>query len=264
MTRRQVLNITSEKKRDTVPSIGSINGSSVTAITQTTQGCLWLATYKVGSASAMSPHIRNKQDVYWKGISERLKMGGATSDPFKWRRVVFQLEGGPNATGLDPSVYTSNYLEYDSEAPLAGSTAFPTNPFQLGGVYRQRRAMIPMSTTDFATFANGFFQGQSSIDFTDYLVAKVDNRIKVLSDITRSITSGNDSGVLKTYKTYIPLNKTMKYADAESGSNQAYNGYAAFNSPLNDTYVFDYFEQHADAPNQLSVTSQATTYWHEK
>lgn len=244
--------------------MGSTAGSAVTPISTAFGATLWLATHLRAAPRVVSSHLRNKQDVYWKGISETVKLSTTTSDPFKWRRIVFQLEGGPNATGLAENAYRLEKPDFDLEAPLAGDTAFPTNPYPLDYTYRNRRAAIPLSTTDFGTLASGLFQGQSGIDYSDYLTAKVDNRIKVMSDKIRTISSQNDAGVLRTYKLYTPINKTMRYADAESGTIDAPNGYAAMNSPMNDVYIMDYFEQLPDAPNTLALLIQATQYWHER
>lgn len=264
LTRRKILDITSTKKRDTFPSIGTIEGSSDTFIPNAFGATLWCATHLVGTNKVQSSHVRGSQDVFWKGISEVFTMSTETSHPFKWRRIVFQLEGGPNATGLPENAYVARRADFDLEQPLAGTTAYPTNPFPIDYIYRYRRSMIPLSPAEFGILATGLFQGQQGIDYSDYLGAKTDNRIRVLSDVTRSITSGNDTGVMRTYKMYIPLNKTMRYADAESGTISSNNGYAAMNSPMNDTYVLDYYEQMTDAPNSLTVRSQATAYWREK
>ncbi|WGD01155.1 MAG: capsid protein [Genomoviridae sp.] len=265
LTRRKILEITSTKKNDTFPSMGTtVAGSADTSIPGISGATLWCPTFLEGTNKIVSPHIRNSQDVYWKGFSETFTMNTDTSDPFKWRRIVFQLEGGPNATGLPVQVYVAAKTDFDLEQPLAGSTAFPTNPFPIDYVWRYRRAMVPMTDTEFGILSSGLFQGQSGIDYNDYLTARTDNRIKVISDVTRHITSGNDSGIMKTYKFYTPLNKTMRYADAESGSTTAANGYAAMNSPLNDVYVMDYYQQLPNAPNTLTIRSQAKIYWHEK
>lgn len=244
--------------------MGSFAGSSDTSVPGIAGTTLWCPTHLMGTNKVTSPHVRNTQDVYWKGFSEIFNITTDTSDPFKWRRIVFQLEGGPAATGLPENLYVARRADFDLEQPLAGDTAFPTNPFPIDYIFRYRRAMIPMNDTESGILFSGLFQGQAGIDYTDFLTARVDNRIKVLSDITRSITSGNDSGIMKTYKMYTPLNKTMRYADAESGTIDASNGYASMNSPLNDVYVMDYYQQLNNAPNTMVIRSQAKIFWHEK
>jgi len=264
LTRRKILEITSTKKNDTFPSIGTIAGSSDTSVPGVAGSTLWCPTHLQGTNKIISKHVRNTQEVYWKGFSETFNMTTDTSDPYKWRRIVFELEGGPNATGLPQTSYVARRTDFDQESPLAGNTAFPTNPFPIDYVFRYRRSMIPLLDAEFGILASGLFQGQVGIDYTDYLIARTDNRIKVLSDITRTITSGNDSGIMKTYKMYTPLNKTMRYADAESGTIDSNNGYASMNSPMNDIYVLDYYQQLNTAPNTLTIRGQAKIYWHEK
>jgi len=244
--------------------LGSTLPTPVAVFNTPAGGALWLATHRQGSASAVTEFSRNKQDIFWKGISETLRMTTTGSDPLKWRRIVFELEGGPGALiGIDPTTYIARQLDFDNEAPLSGA---PTNPFNLQGLSRYNRPMYPLASTsdEFATFVTGFFQGSPNIDYNQYLTAKVDRRIKVRSDVTRSIQSGNDSGVIKVFKTYLPINKTMRYADAESGSLISYDGFAAFDSPQNDIYVWDYFEGLTGSETVLNVSGTSVAYWHEK
>lgn len=214
------------------------------------------------------PYNRGKQEVYWKGFSDNLLMQSTTSDPWKWRRIVFEVQAGGVSTGVPPLMYLgSGATDIDNMAPSTSTGAQPVNPVSLAGVARYFRQMSFLTNTQMNGFLGGLFGGTVGLDFTqgNFITTRLDNQnIKIHSDVTRSITSGNDSGVFRSYKTYIPLNKTMRYAGNEVGNLQSATYYAAPNSPLGDVYVCDLFTQLNAAPGSLQITGQARAYWHER
>jgi len=212
--------------------------------------------------------VRTSKEVWWKGFKDTFVIQSATSDPWHWRRIVFAVNNGPNSTGIP----AGNYLPYIApdipDVPASTITPDPTNTANLAGVARTARKMYPLTVDQIQGFTGGLFKGTRGFDFdTGYgqlLTAAVDKEnIRILSDKTRSITSGNDSGVMRKFKMYTPLNQKMVYADQESGTMLSNSSYAAPNSPLGDVYVFDLFVQLQGAPGSLTVSGQGTAYWHE-
>lgn len=214
---------------------------------------------------------RTSKTVWWKGFKDSLVVQSTTSDPWKWRRIVFSIRGGANATGV-PAYITSPSIFMDIPNQVPQSGAGPNeqeNPALLQGVPRAVRNMSTMSPGQITDFTGALYKGVRNIDFdTGYgqlLTAAVDKEnVRVHSDTIRSINSGNDSGVFRQFKSYVPLNQTMVYADQESGSMLTSSSYAASHSPLGDVYIFDLFVQLQGAPSSLTVSGQGTAYWHEK
>lgn len=236
----------------------------------TYNACLYSPTARLRSdVGSDSMAVRTAKEVWWKGFRDTLVVQSATSDPWEWRRIVFAVNNGPNSTGIS----ASNYLPYigtdipDQAADVVSPG--PSNTALLQGVHRTARKMFALSPAEIQGFTGGLFKGTRGFDFdTGYgqlLTAAVDKEnIRILSDTTRSIHSGNDSGVLRKFSLYTPLEQSMTYADQESGTMLTTSSYAAPNSPLGDVYVFDLFVQLQGAPGTLTVSGQGTAYFHQK
>lgn len=235
----------------------------------TYNACLYCPTARLRSdRGSPSMAVRTEKEVWWKGIKDTLVVQSATSDPWEWRRVIFAVNNGPNSTGI----VAGNYLPYIAtdipDVPADTISPDPTNTATLAGVARTARKMFALTPAEIQGFTGGLFKGTRGFDFdTGYgqlLTAAVDKEnIRVLSDTTRSIRSGNDSGVMRKFSMYTPLEQKMVYADQESGTMLSNSSYAAPNSPLGDVYVFDLFVQLQGAPGTLTVSGQGTAYWHE-
>jgi hypothetical protein len=270
-SRKRILDIVSIKKRDLMrlqASTDLISYADYAEATGTNNCSVFLITGRPmsGLASHLSPN-RGSNQVYWKGFSETLLIQSTTSDPWKWRRIVFEVQGGGIATGLGEGWY-SGRLNTDIPALGPQTGEVPENPIGIANTARMSRVMNFMGNTTMVGFLSGLFGGSSGFDRNSgqFISARLDNRqIKIHSDVTRSITSGNDSGVMKTYKIYTPLNKSMTYASTEVGNVESQSGiYAAPASPLGDVYVVDLFTQLNDAPGSIRITGQSQVYWHER
>nr|QJB18563.1 MAG: capsid protein [Genomoviridae sp.] len=274
LTRKRILNMVSVKKRDRMLMRSSTDGGVSflpEAVAGSTNNCaLYLMTGR-GRSDVMSNGTANRgsHDVFWKGFSDHLLIQSTTSDPWKWRRIVFEVHAGGVSTGVDPTLYLGDIGTYDID-PLQPSTAShgePVAPITAAGVKRYFRQMSFLSNTNMNNFLGGLFGGTVGYDFNpgQFVTARLQNEnIKIHSDVTRTITSGNDSGVMKTYKIYHSLNKTMRYAGNEVGNLMSSTYYAAPKSPLGDVYVCDLFTQLNDAPGSLRITGQGCAYWHER
>lgn len=263
----------STKKSDLMP-IMSTSDAGLTyvpeAVAMSTNNCsVYLITGReradLGSDLTAA---RGSNEVYWKGFSDNLLIQSTTSDPWKWRRIVFELQGGPTATGLT-ELYYMGRIGLDVapvQPPESGGPGIKQiEPLQ--GLWRYARNFNFLPNNLMVAFLSGLFGGNAGFDrnYGQFLTARLDNKtIKIHYDKTRSINSGNDSGVLKNYKLYHPINKSMTYSHTEVGSMDTTSSYAAPASPLGDVYVVDLFTQLNDAPGSLRVTGQGKSYWHER
>lgn len=243
------------------------NLTSFAEFGSTVNGALWLASGRIKALyGSGSKSARTDSDVYWRGIRERIQIESSTSDPWKWRRIAFTIIGGQPSTGVPQTQFFLDAREVADVVPVSG---LPTNPFSMRGPTRVSRLMTPLTVGELQAFTSGLFAGiNSSVDYhnPDLLLAKIENlNIKVLSDVTRTLSSGNDSPFLKVFDTWLPLNKHMRYADVESGGIEGSSIFCSPSSrPLGDVYIFDLYTQLFAAPGSIRVTGQATAYWHER
>lgn len=230
---------------------------------------LWSPTIRArGGQGNSTSSVRSQDDVYWKGISDQFHLETSTSDPWIWRRIVFTKKSAYSPAEVAPANYITEQVQFvDTAAP---SGLIPPSAGVIPGVkmYSRTLEVLPAPSADIV--ADRLFQGSRFVDWADYSTAPIDKtQCHVLSDRLRSITSGNDSPVLRRYKQYIPLNKRMRYANLEDGSGETAGG-ASFASDattgdwLQDVYILDYFQQPSAAPAQMQVTGSATVYWHER
>ena len=148
--------------------------------------------------------------------------------------------------------------------PVAGTGVDLTNPTGLVGVDRTNRPLEPLTATEVNSFMHEYFRARDmSIGWI--LLLRVDrSELKVHSDRTRFLRSGNDARIYKNYNVYLPLNKTMSYNGQESGSLETSSALADKKSPMKDVFILDLFAQGSLAPGNLSFRTTATAYWHEK
>lgn len=249
MTRRQVLNISSIKKRNNIPPVSfNYQGASpVVGARIINSGdptfFIWRPTALEFSTNSTSEAARTAQKVYWRGIKERCEILTATGVSWRWRRIIFSIKGTIN-TALVSNVLTSN--------------GYP-------------RAMIDLTGNPPASIRNSLealmFQGIAPADWTSVFHAKVDNnRVKVHYDKLRHLNSGNEQGKWSTFHQWIPLNSNMTYDDEERGSDESAQSFATLGRQgMGDVYVYDMFECTTTGnTNQMSFNPQATLYWHER
>lgn len=149
--------------------------------------------------------------------------------------------------------------------PVPGTDGNLTNPVGLSGITRTNRTMETATSDELGFIEQRVFRGQRFVDWIDPTTARVDTGdLKVHSDRTRTMKSGNDSGIFANFNTYIPLNKTMSYNAQESGSLDVTGSLCDKKSPMKDIFILDLFAQPLAAPGELSVAITATAYWHEK
>jgi len=112
------------------------------------------------------------------------------------------------------------------------------------------------------------FKGAQGTDWNNVITAKTHSeRVRIKSDRTRMIRSGNDSGVFKIYKDWFPMNHTLEYDEDEFGGIQVDGSLsAATRSSMGDYYVMDIFQPSlgTGSEEQIQFDPEATLYWHER
>jgi len=242
-SRKRILNIASTKKRDNMVFYDPVTPANTKLeINGRAQGnisvFMFCATAReVNSNGSMIPSERSASTVFWKGISERVALTVASGVSWKWRRLVFSAKG----------------LRIDS-ASVETSPAGWVRPWN--------------AYADTMTLAR-LFQGNSGVDFTNYMLAKPNrDLLTVMYDKTRVLRSGNASPHEHEIKMWHPLNKTMNYDDDENGVTVpgSANRYAAVsNHGLGDVYIMDFFDcVDGVEADKITIRSATTAYWHEK
>lgn len=227
---------------------------------------LWCPTarYKAGYGGD-SKAARSASTVFWKGVSEKVHIESDTSDPWLWRRIIFEWHGGFDVDSIPFEKYYAAEADVAAIPSVPGSGANLQNVTSMAGVTRTNRPMESLTSEELTFIWGVVFKGQRYMDWLDPTTAPVNNSdLKVHSDRTRTMRSGNDASIFKNYSMYVPLNKTMSYDDQESGSLERASALSDRKSPLKDVFILDLFAQSALAPGKISFRSTATAYWHEK
>lgn len=251
MTKRQVLNVSSTKKRDTMlgsagPNSGTggtLGGYDITAQPENPVAFLWTATARDRS-SVSNDATRQATTCYMKGLSEQLRLETSNGTMWKWRRITFCAKFGPNSI-----------IQY------SGS----------GGV---QRAIMPISKSTVAadvTLWNNIrarlFRGEPGTDWYNEMLAPIDTtRVDLKYDRTRFIRSGNASAAAIAPRLYHPMNKNLVYEDDESGAVTSTAKTSVLDKRgMGDYHVLDLFESvGSDTTGTLTFDANATLYWHEK
>lgn len=272
MSRRSILNTTSEKKRDKLlPYSNSTSSSQSGSATYTINPAVltggssdpalfvWCATARDNTISSTGGRgtkfdqaTRTSSTCYMVGLSEHIQIQCSDGLPWEWRRVCFTAKAGAT---LDRT------LTLGTAAGSAYATALETNS---GWV----RLLNQILLTDRTAFYGLFFQGVQNTDWTDPLMAKVDSeRLTVKYDKTITLASGNEEGFIRKYARYHPMGKNLVYADDEAGGTQVQSSFSVqAKAGMGDYWVVDFFRPRSGstAANQLIFSTESTLYWHEK
>ena len=249
-SRRALLNVTSKKKQDNMlPYATNPDGSGGTptsfGVPQSGGLFLWNATARdrvpsTGDYNASS--LRESDVCYMRGLKERIVLTPSDSVSWMWRRICFTTKGGN-------SVFTpiANYIE----------TSRGWN----------RLLVNSAGSTTAVAITSYIFKGTVNVDWIDNMTAKVDTqRVKLMSDTTRVIGSGNSVGRFHRYNRWYPMNKTLVYANDENGESETTDVVSTLGRQgMGDYYVLDIFKCADTATSHvLDFNPEATLYWHEK
>jgi len=238
------------------PDLGNIG--SLTVSSDTPAMVLWNCTARTlretqNSGSDISSKMNRESSVcYMRGLAETITIRTDTSNAWRWRRIVFQYKG-------DLPIST-DALTYYKIAQGDGSN------------YQRVNTALPFS--DAAEMYQIMFRGLGlnavsavPLDWIDPITAPVDTlRIKVMYDHVTRIASGNDAGVVRTYKRWHPMNENLHYNDKEFGGLQSSQPYAVETRiGMGNCFVMDLFVGNSEnSGDNLDFLPTSTLYWHEK
>ena len=273
-----MINIMSKKKRDTMlSSAGSgvnpppeavASGSSIILSPFTSTSNLFESGVHsllfVPSMKPLTPSNatfvaqRTNTYCYYKGLAETYTFLPNDNSVWWHRRVVFSSR--------------RRFAELNQVTSGSGTLAPAVTA---GGISRRKFKDMSESTgldgfSDIqALVIAEVFRGSYNTDWSDPLRARLDTtKINVHSDRLVTLRSANDVPSPRIVKHFTPINKTIVYDDEEIGVGMQSSYYSVQGkSGIGDLYVLDFFE--CPVPNDtttttLNISSQFTSYWHEK
>jgi len=250
MTRRRVLQIASVKKHDDMPPAVATGGGSHTVSSwtfATTSRSLFLASARpeyVGDVSADTS--RTSKDTFCVGYKERTIIDVRNPQHWYWRRIVFRFYGDPFiGTGTVDSVPF-----YDD--PARGMT----------------RNVNLMNLAQTNALQGIIYEGTQGVDWDDERVAQINRtKIKLISDITRHLSSGNDQAHTHITNNWYPVRKRLIYNDSQQGNRDISTNYVSAQEQRScgDVYVYDFFfNTLGDIAQTVTATFQGRYYWQQR
>lgn len=273
-TRKKILDVTTRKKQDNMllesyvtadnpygttgtrlPAVlrGNFTGPGTgdNLLDRTPYAFLWCATARAMTASVASVAGRNVIDPYMVGLRETIEIQISTGVPWQWRRICFRTKRDM-AAALSMTSNASYYTPTSDGS--ARRTVSNLTGNRNGG---EQYALYEL-----------LFQGQNDTDWVDPMVAKIDTtRMNIVSDTVKTLSCGNEAGMIRKFKRWYPMHKTLVYNGDEQGSGVISADFSTKDSPgMGDFYVVDLFRARyaAGAAAVLTFSPQATLYWHEK
>lgn len=263
MTKKRVLQITSTKKKDTMlcysnttaasPQGGTTYAASDAVLTGGNFYVFpWIASARPGTlsgGSAANPIMeadRTATTCFMRGLKERIEIQTNSALSWQWRRICFTMKGSRinqnDANNLRFSLQTS-----------------------VGMV----RVVNNINTAkSFSDFKDLIFRGSEGTDWNNMTTAPVDTkRVTLKYDRTRTIATGNQSGIMRKYEFWHPMNKNLVFDDDEFGDNEVLNRYSTVSKAgMGDFYVIDIITPGLGGTNSdlMNFGPSATLYWSEK
>lgn len=194
---------------------------------------------------------RERQMTYARGYKERATITVQGGGSWRWRRIVFSMKG--------PLLFN----QPGDRAPFYNSATSPTVASNM------TRAITTMAESQYVRVRSLLFDGQEGIDWTSQFTAKVDTtNVTLHSDKIINLSPGNESGMVRTYNMWTPLNKNLMYLDDEAGDSKD-SSYISVQSKIGmgDLYVYDLFALGTVAATgtaSLTFSPEGTYYWHER
>jgi len=214
-------------------------------VPQTGGTFLWCATARDRVSQdddANASSLRSSDICFMRGLKERIVLTPNDDVSWMWRRITFTMKG---ATDIFTPI--ANYIE----------TSRGWN----------RLLVNSQNSTTASAITTYVFEGAVNVDWLDTMTAKVDtSRVKLMSDKTRVLGSGNTRGRFHRYKFWYPMNKNLVYANDESGETETAEVLSSRGRHgMGDYYVLDFFKcADPSNPHLLDFNPEATLYWHEK
>ncbi|QCX29506.1 capsid protein [Plant associated genomovirus 24] len=244
---RRILNVSSVKKARQLPRKRShshtliyygVGGVALPPMNLTYTTFMWSPTYRFLAGSETASYTRRTATrIFYRGFRENIEMVLRDSAPVQWRRMV-----------VGSNLNVVNTASYDSAS---------TNTYG--------RTQVP-NQTSYTAFLESHFPRNQRVDWNNPMTAKVDTkRVTVYHDRLMTIQPDTQSGALRKYKMWHPINKNFAYDDEENGAVIQSSPYMANEPPNHNIYVVDIFTQVNGAQGLGPLFStQATSYWHER
>lgn len=273
MSRRAILNLTSRKKRNTMlqwANTSTVDGGSVTIgpgpliVNASSAFCIFSPTAMdlsdgTGAVGAISEQaVRTSTTAYMKGFKEKIRIQTSSGIPWFWRRITF--------CARRPTIFNQFNSADTPTQTNNGNTSYVDTTNGLERLYFNLASNASPATRN--AIYTILFKGAANKDWADVLTAPVDtNRVDLKSDRSYTIKSGNQSGTVRDFSLYYPMNKNLVYDDDESGDTEV----ASYTSVqdkrgMGDYYILDLFFTGTGATSSdlLQLTSTSTMYWAEK
>lgn len=254
--RKRVLNITSVKKRDTMLSGAHATDGTWSPANIIIEGgtgdvrtTFWAASARVNPFSQYASKVnRGRQTVFMRGLREDTQIEVSTAEPWEWRRIVFSLKG------LGHHTATADFIAFNTDQGYMRGNRRLTG-YQAGDDYYTEVKTI-------------LFRGRQGYDWISEMNAPINTlKATVHSDTTKIVKSGNESGHLHKYKSWIPFNKNFVYDDGEEGMDMSSSPWAADGKAgMGDIFVIDFYKTLGTTTEDdvLKIQQVATLYWGER
>lgn len=255
MSRRRILNITSTKKADHRLQVDHNGSGWVPTATFNLAGgmihsMLYIPTAQtpMNTNNTVFPELdsyRTKDDVYMRGYKERISFNVTDGRCWTWRRITFTMKG---------------------DAILNGATAPADAPWVELSPQGYTRPFVNSSESLRNALYEYVFRGTQGRDWNSSLVASVDrDRVKIYSDVTRTINPGSTQGKRHTYNLWYPMNKTFKYVGDEAGTDRTQAHVSVNNRQgMGDYYIWDIIASSTTDAAAAGFSVAGTLYWHER
>lgn len=269
MSKRSILNTTSQKKRDKMIIYTNTTNSSAAGGTvynslpavlvggsDTPYVFPWCATARDNTINSgntkgtkFDTATRTSSSCYMVGLKEAVEVQIQNGLPWQWRRICFTYKGRGTLNGFLPN----------------GSATFAASTETSAGWVRVMNSLTAAQQT---TFFDLLMQGNQNNDWSDVMTAKVDTeRLSVKYDKTITIASGNERGVIRKYNRWHGMNKNLEYDDEESTGTVNPSFYSVDSKRgMGDYWVIDIIRPRlgSTSSDTLSIQPESTLYWHEK
>lgn len=209
-----------------------------------------------GNGVIFDQPTRTQTSCYMRGLKERLHIETNNGHSWLWRRICFTFVG-------------QEMLK--SETTGATGTLWQDTTSGYHRAWTQLRPSANADTTQiFSQMVDLLFRGNIGDDWDDFITAKVDPlRVRLYSDKTIKLRSGNDNGVSRKINRWYPMNKTLIYNDDERGGRMAQTELSVNNrGSMGDYYVIDIFDYGVgtdpSGADQLVMRGDSSLYWHER
>jgi len=269
VSRRRILNISTDKKQDVRLLFTTLTGTTPVATPAAASAaiftgssaspymCIYRPTAQDKTPSSTSidlPNYRTQSTVYMRGYKENIRFTVNNGQTWLWRRIGFTFK----SDFFDEEV-VNNDERSEWEVSPNGWTRLVNNQYGKTGLYANRVLSL-------------LFKGNEAVDWNDVFTAKTDaSRVNIKYDSFKTLRNLGGNADIRThsFNLWHPMNKTFIYNDDENGQSEQTSILSSLsNYSMGDYYIVDFFQcaqnGTASTANQLAFTPSGTLYWHEK